>query len=379
MVEVGLLRAAEEPSGEPGQAGGVAGQAQRAGAGARCPGRCRRTRPTRRAAASMRWARTAATSLKVRQASRRLSSRSRSSARASSSSGSTGAASGSRRRAFSWISVAAMSRNSEVTSRSRVSHAGEVRQVLVHQAHQAHLGDLHLPLGDEAQQQVERALEDRGGDLVAHGAAAMVLPPAPRRTAFQAWSARHSSSQSAGGTRRRRAPVVVPGEGHHHAARPRPPPGRRPRPAPWSQVGGEAPPARAGAGAARVVASDRPTAPRPGVALADVVEQGGAGQIGALRAAARHRPGALQAVALVGGAPAPRTGRAPPGAAGAPPPPAPPGRSGAAPSTPKKRRTRWGRVRRSHHHPQHPAHRGAHERRGRRGVTTISRKSTRKP
>ena len=183
-----------------------------------------------------------------------------------------------------------MSRNSEVDLQVEARHARQVRQVLVHQAHQAELGDLHLPLRDEAEQQVEGALEHRGGDLVAHGVGLMVLPPPLPRTAFHERSAAAQLRPVVGGDIPRAPGVVVAGEGHDQGLGPGGlqvgGPGR-----PVPQVGREAARPGQAAGARAVVASDSAERAEPRLALADVVEQGGPGQVGPAGPARRAPPG----------------------------------------------------------------------------------------
>ena len=143
-------------------------RAGRARASGTAPRARRRARRSARASSS-RSCRTCAASWNVLHSSRRASRRSRSSKRHSSSSSSMSSRPGSSRRAFSSTSVAAISRNSVVSSRSTVSKLLDLGAERVDDAREGDLPEVDLFLEDQVQQEVERALEDRRRDLVRHG------------------------------------------------------------------------------------------------------------------------------------------------------------------------------------------------------------------
>ena len=183
-----------------------------------------RARPPAGSAAPPRRSRsssTEATCLNARYCSSRANSRSRASSSARSSSSSTSAC-GSSRAALRSSRVAATSRNDEVCSRSHVLAAArlDVGDELVGDPGQRHLGDVELVLGDQAEQQVERALE--------------VVQPQRRSRALAAGPRSTSATGSViGGPRRRggHAAQARAARCPRRARRGRPAPSR-PRPAP---------------------------------------------------------------------------------------------------------------------------------------------------
>ncbi len=245
---------------------------------------------------------------------------------------------------------------------------GEVLQVLVHQPRQAHLGDLELALGDQPQEKVERSLEDRGGHLVAHGAGAMVLPPAGAEPSFSRGrrGTAHPSRQPAGPPDAGRGGA---GRSPRPTAPPRPRRGRRRRP-------------RRGRGRRRG-ALGRAAAGRPGWWPATA--RGPPGRRGAFRRRGAGPPGPgrhalggrlrtarAQAKAWRWSAAACPQNRAhSAGCSRLATQACSPGCSGSAPRTPKKRRTRWPGppLTRS---PAGPSPRRSRRRRGHRGTPRSS-------
>ena len=154
-----------------------------------------------------------ATCLKARYCSSRANSRSRASSSARSSSSSTSPC-GSSRAALRSSRVAATTRNDEVCSRSQSGPSAlDVGDELVGDPRQRDLGDVELVLGDQAEQQVERALEV----VQVHREAAP-----PRRPSASAVDRRRPAHGcSAAAARRARS--------RRRARRGRPAPGRPPR------------------------------------------------------------------------------------------------------------------------------------------------------
>ena len=140
-------------------------------------------RGTRCASSAIRAASVAATSLKARYCSSRANSRSRASSRARSSSSSTSAC-GSSRAALRSSSVAATSEELAGLVEVPVRAAGaDVGDELVGDLGEGDLGDVELVLGDQAEQQVEGALEDVEVDLEAAPRPARAADRAPGRRA----------------------------------------------------------------------------------------------------------------------------------------------------------------------------------------------------
>ena len=188
-------------------------------------------RGCRRLSAASRRSKVPATCLKALYCSSRAKSRSRASSSARSSSSSTSPC-GSSRAALRSRRVEAMSRNDVVCSRSQTGSAGlHEGDELVGDRGQRHLGDVQLVLGDQAQQQVERALEvvqphrERGRSRRSGATASASLTPRSaagpgrsRRRAPRSRPARARGPRGPGGpgrppARARRAAGAAPARG----------------------------------------------------------------------------------------------------------------------------------------------------------------------